>query len=78
MIEIFNVLVKGVEIVTTPFCQAFSKEESAREWVNKVCEYNSWTIKSSLGWNDDNTFDDYRVEDKDGNSFYFVIYRQWI
>lgn len=78
MMEVFNVLYKGNEIRVNPFCKAFLKEEDARKWIVKSCGKMSLTIKSSLGWNDDNSMDDYRVEDKDGNSYYFVIYKQLI
>jgi len=76
MVEIYNVLYKGVEVPVNPFCLAFLKEEQAREWIESVCDVKSYSIKSSFGWNDSRTMDDYRVEDKDGNTFYFVIYRQ--
>ncbi len=76
MIEIFNVLYRGVEKKVTPFCLAFLKEEEAREWIESTCEVKSYSIKSTFGWSDDNTWDDYRVEDVDGNSYYFIIYRQ--
>ena len=71
--EIFNVLYKGVEKNITPFCLAFLKEEDARSWIESVCDVKSFSIKSTFGWSDDNTWDDYRVEDKDDNTFYFVI-----
>ena len=76
MLEIYNVLYKGVQKNVNPFCLAFLREEEAREWIESTCENKSYTIKSSLGWNDDMTMDDYRVEDTDGNSFYFVIFKQ--
>ncbi len=74
--EIFNVLYKGVELNVTPFCLAFLKEEDAREWIKQTCEFKCFSMKSTLGWNESMTTDDYRVEDKDGNSYYFVIYKQ--
>jgi hypothetical protein len=76
MVEIYNVLYKGVEVQVDPFCLAFLTEEEARIWILSTCEVKSYSIKSCLGWNDDMTMDDYRVEDKDGNSYYFVIFRQ--
>jgi hypothetical protein len=76
MLEIYNVLFKGVEKNVTPFCLAFLKEEEAREWIESTCEVRGYIIKSTLGWNDDMTLDDYRVEDVNGNSYYFVIYKQ--
>ena len=76
MVEIYNVLYKGVEVQVNPFCLAFLKEEEAREWIKNSCDINSYSIKSSLGWNEEETMDDYRVEDKDGNSYYFVIFKQ--
>ena len=76
MLEIYNVLYKGVEKNVTPFCLAFLREEEAREWIKSTCEVKGYIIKSRFGWNDDMDLDDYRVEDKDGNSYYFVIYKQ--
>jgi hypothetical protein len=76
MIEIFNVLVKGVEIKINPTCKAFLKEEDARKWCEEVCKRKSWVIKSTFGWNDDNNWHDYRVKDVEGNTYYFVIYKQ--
>ena len=76
MIEVFNVLYKGVEKNVTPFCLAFLREEEARDWIESTCEVKSYSMKSTLGWNKDMTMDDYRVEDENGNSYYFVIYRQ--
>jgi hypothetical protein len=78
MIEVFNVLYKGVEKGVTPFCLAFLKEEDARSWIESTCEVKSYSIKSTMGWNENMTTDDYRVEDVEGNSYYFVIYRQQI
>ena len=76
MLEIYNVLFKGVEINVSPFCLAFLKEEEARDWIESTCEVRGYIIKSTLGWNDDMNLDDYRVEDVNGNSYYFVIYKQ--
>lgn len=76
MIEIYNVLYKGVEVNVFPMCIAFLTEEEARSWIKSTCEVKSYSIKSSLGWNDDKTVDDYRVEDNYGNSYYFFIFRQ--
>lgn len=74
--EIFNVLIKGVEVKDINFCKAFTTEEKADKWIEETCLKKNWTIKSSFGWNESNTIDDRRVEDKNGNSYYFVIYRQ--
>jgi hypothetical protein len=76
MLEIYNVLYKGVEVQVNPFCLAFLKIEEARNWIESSCEVNGYSIKSCLGWNEEETMDDYRVEDKDGNTFYFVIFKQ--
>lgn len=76
MVEIYNVLYKGVEVEVNPFCLAFLKEEEARKWIESTCEVKGYNIKSCLGWNEEGTMDDYRLEDKDGNTFYFVIFKQ--
>lgn len=74
--EVFNVLIKGVEVKDINFCKAFTTEEKAVKWIEETSLKNDWTIKSRSGWNDDNTIDDRRVENKEGNTYYFVIYRQ--
>jgi hypothetical protein len=76
--EILNVLIKGVEKKNINICQAFFKEEEMDKWIDYVCSLRNWTIKSRLGWNEDKDIDDRRVEDKDGNTYYFVIYKQTI
>jgi hypothetical protein len=76
--EIINVLFKGVEIRVTPGCTAFYNEDTAREFIEKNVEERGLEIKSSMGWNEDNTIDDYRAEDAQGNSYYYVLYRQVI
>jgi len=75
--DVFNVLFKGVEKNVTPFAQIFATEEKAREWCRKVAIAQGLEIKSTLGKSDDEwTLDDYRLEDKEGNSYYLVIYKQ--
>jgi hypothetical protein len=76
--EIINVLFKGVELQVTPGCKAFYNEDTAREFILKNAQEKNLQIKSSMGWNDDNTIDDYRAEDAQGNSYYYVLYRQTI
>lgn len=74
--EIFNVLIKGVEVKDINFCKAFTNEQTMETWIEEVCLKNKWVQKSRMGWNDENTIDDRRVEDEKRNSYYFVIYRQ--
>ncbi len=77
-LAIYNVLFRGVEVKVTPFCKAFRTETEAREWIDaKIIDFDL-VAKSTMGWNEDKTIDDYRCEDKAGNSYYFVIYRQII
>ena len=76
--EIFNVLIKGVEVKDINYCEAFRTEEQVNKFVERVCSLRNWTIKSRMGWNDDNDMDDRRVEDSSGNTYYFVIYRQTV
>jgi hypothetical protein len=76
--EILNVLIKGVEVKDINYCEAFRTEEEVDNFVDKVCSLRNWTIKSRMGWNDENNIDDRRVEDSNGNTYYFVIYRQTI
>jgi len=74
--EILNVLIKGIEVKDINFCQAFTNEVTVNKWIEEICLKNKWIIKSRMGWNDDNTIDDRRVEDEKGNTYYFVIYKQ--
>ena len=81
---VFNVLFKGVEKKVNPFAQAFESEEKAREWCIKFAHSRGLKICSTLGkmysfigkWEEEWEVDDYRLEDKEGNSYYLVIYRQ--
>ena len=74
--EVFNVLIKGVEVKDINFCKVFRTEQDAHEYIDETCIKMSWAKKSSMGWNDANTVDDVRVENEKGNTYYFVIYRQ--
>jgi hypothetical protein len=76
--KIINVLFKGVELKVTPFCKPFYNEETARDFINHHAKVSNLEIMSTMGWNDDNTIDDYRAEDVGGNSYYYVLYRQEI
>jgi hypothetical protein len=78
VMEIINVLFKGVELRVTPFCKPFHNEDKAREFILQNAEERGLTIMSSMGWNDNETIDDYRAEDAQGNSYYYVLYRQEI
>lgn len=73
---IYNVLFKGVEIKATPFCKAFLTEQEADSYIVSKCKALNLTIRSSMGWDDSRTIDDRRTEDTDGNTYYFVIYKQ--
>lgn len=58
---------------------AFSTEEKAREFIMKTAKKNHHTIKSCLnGSLDEHDVDDYRAEDNEGNSFYYMLYRVFI
>lgn len=76
--KIYNILFKGVEIKVSPFCKAFRTFHDAETWVNMQCEKAGLTIKSTMGWNEDETINDFRCEDTNGNTFYFVVYGQQI
>ena len=74
---VYNVLFKGVEKKVNPFAQAFESEEKAREWCIKFAHSRGLKICSTLGkWGEEWEVDDYRLEDKEGNSYYLVIYKQ--
>jgi hypothetical protein len=76
--ELFNVLIKGVEVKDINFCKVFLTEKQAHDYINETCLSKNWVQKSSMGWNENNTIDDVRVEDIKGNTYYFVIYRQFL
>jgi hypothetical protein len=76
--QVFNVLFKGVQIKHTTWAKAFREEQTARAFIEDYCSERDLTIMSSMGWNSENTMDDYRAEDRQGNTYYFVIYRQTI
>lgn len=82
MKKLFVVLFKSVEKRMSPSVYFFETEEEARSYIEKYCSINKLKICSSLGWqyNDEerNDLDDYRVEDADGDSYYFVIYKRII
>lgn len=74
---VYNVLFKCVEKRDlNPHAKVFGSEQEARDYCHKVAESYGFEIRSSMGWNEDKTIDDYRLEDEDGNSYYLVIYRQ--
>ena len=74
--EVFNVLIKGVEVKDINFCEVFRTEQDVHKYIDETCTKMNWDKKSRMGWNDDNTIDDVRVENEKGNTYYFVIYRQ--
>ena len=82
---IYNVLVKAVEKCSSynPYPRAFSNIEDATEYIFTSAEKMGLEIKSSLFLNEEENWDgeifgDYRLEDEDGNSYYFVIYYQTV
>lgn len=78
-IIVFNVLFKGVEIKINPQCQAFATYEQAEEWVYEQCRRGGFHPKSEMGIDEDNfVYNDFRVEDDEGNSYYFVVFKQKI
>jgi hypothetical protein len=69
----------GIETPHKSKPYAFSTEEKAREFIMKTAEKNHHTIKSCLNGSLDNCDeDDYRAEDNEGNSFYYVLYSVFI
>jgi hypothetical protein len=70
---VYNVLFKGVEIKMTPFCKVFLTSEEAEKWIDSVCNAQEWRKCSSYA---SDIISDWRVEDKDGNTYYFVTYKQ--
>ncbi len=70
---VYNVLIKGVERKFCPFCKVFSTKKQAEEYIDKVCESQDWRKCSSIESED---LSDWRVEDKDGNTYYLVTYKQ--
>ena len=87
--DIYNVLFKSVETNHSPFAKAFKTKEEAINYVEETCDKHGFEMKSTMeqmysGWDAEEeeafvpTWFDNRVEDKDGNSFYFVTYTQTI
>lgn len=76
--KFYTVLFKAVEkaMYFNPGVRVFKTEEECEKFIDEVCEYKKWTVKSRLGWNETYTMDDRRAEDSEGNSYYFVIQTQ--
>ena len=87
---VWNVLFKGVEKNPSNrnFAKAFGSFKQAEEFMSEYAKKNELFVHSTLGWMkgyDDNVdeftvgaVNDWRMSDKDGNSYYFVIYVQII
>ena len=79
---IYNVLFKGVEITNSTFAIAFATLKEAYAFAKNNAEKRNLTIKSELGFGEEqgefikDSLTDYRCEDKDGNSYYYIIYVQ--
>ena len=78
---VYNVLFKGVEIKPTPFCKVFNNIEDAYSFCLASAKKQELKIMSTSGFisGDEDTVGsctDYRCEDKDGNTYYYVIYVQ--
>ena len=67
------VLFKGVEIKTSPICRPFREEQDARDFCEEKARQWGLVIKSTFGGYEDRGVDDYRCEDAEGNSYYFVL-----
>ena len=84
----YNVLFKGIEFRITPVPRIFSNMLDVESYVHRVCKTWGLDIKSTWDANlsdkdndyyyESDLYMDYRCEDSRGNSFYFVIYRQWL
>ena len=76
--RIYNVFFKGGELKITPFCNAFRTLQSAEKYCKSEAKKKGLTVISSDCDDEQKYFIDYRAEDKQGNSYYFVIYFQTI
>jgi hypothetical protein len=79
--KVFNVMFKGEEVKTIPFAKVFATKEESEAYINEKCKKHGLTIKSSLDSGDGDEpliWSDYRTEDKDGNTYFFVTYYQEI
>jgi len=76
--KFYTVLFKAVEKAASvnPGVRVFKTEAECDVFIEDFCKRKGWVIKSRLGWNDDGTLDDRRVEDSEGMSYYFVIEKQ--
>lgn len=67
------VLFKGIEIRTPPRCKPFREEQDARAYCEASASTLGLVIKSTLGGYEERGIDDYRCEDSEGNTYYFVL-----
>lgn len=74
---IYNLLFKGIEKRTTPWCKAFSTKEEAQSYIDADILSSGLTAKS-IDRNDEDTISDVRCEDTHGNSYYYVLFTQEI
>jgi hypothetical protein len=82
---VYNVLFKGVEknSYRINYAKCFATFEEACNYAQEDANNKNLTIKSSMGFlhGDENTvgsLTDYRCEDEQENSYYYVIYVQEI
>jgi hypothetical protein len=76
--KFYTVLFKAVEKAASlnPGVRVFKTETECVGFIEDFCKRKGWSIKSRLGWDEEGTLDDRRVEDSEGMSYYFVIEKQ--
>ena len=87
---VWNVLFKGVEKNPSNrnWAKAFGSFKKAEEFMRNYAELNELFVHSTFGWMKGHDWDadeftvgainDWYMSDKEGNSYYFVIYVQEI
>ena len=74
---IYNLLFKSIEKHHTPFCQSFSTFAKAEAWMEKDCKWRRGGLKCySTDTSITGHCTDFRCEDEEGNSYYYVIFTE--
>lgn len=78
---VYNVLFKGVEVNPGVFAKVFATIEEAYAYAEEGAKRIGLTIMSESGFFGgdeftDGSITDFRMEDDEGNSYYYVIYVQ--
>lgn len=80
---VWNVMFYGIEQRNKTFAKCFGSYEEANKFMDEYAENQRLTFRSEMGWTKGRDWEvnqftigatnDHRLDDKDGNSYYFVI-----